>query len=223
MLYIISTPIGNLEDITLRALRILKEADVILCEDTRHSGLLLRHFEIPHKPLISYYDEVETQKMEDLMALLKSDQKVALISDAGTPLISDPGYKLVREALSQGVTVETIPGPSSVIAALTVSGMPPDKFVYLGYPPEKEGHLLQMAEKVGKFWEVWPSTVIFLISPYKLIKNLTAFQSVLGDRPIALARELTKIHEEVWRGTISEAIAHFKSPRGEFVLLMSPA
>ncbi len=222
MLYLVSTPIGNLEDITLRALRILREADVILCEDTRHTGLLLKHFAIPHKPLISYYDEVEEQKLADLLALISSDQKIALVSDAGTPLISDPGFKLVREAVRTGVRVDTVPGPCSVIAALSVSGLPPDKFLYLGYPPERESHLIQLASKISDYWEIWPSTVIFLVSPYKLLKNLTTLHSVLGDRPVVLTRELTKIHEEIWSGSLTQALTQFTKPRGEFVLLLRP-
>lgn len=213
MLYLVATPIGNLEDITLRALRVLREADVIIAEDTRHTGILLKHFEIPHKPLISLYDEVEAEKLSDLLALVASDQKVALVSDAGTPLISDPGYKLVREAVRIGVKVESIPGPTAAIAALTVSGLPPDKFMFWGYPPEKETHQKEIFKKTDF------TTNIFYISPYKLQKNLKNLMEVRGDLEIVVARELTKMHEEVWRGKISDALAYFKEPRGEFVLL----
>lgn len=213
MLYIVSTPIGNLEDISLRALRILKEADVIIVEDTRHTGILLKHFEIPHKPLISLYDEVEEEKLDDLLAMVASDQKIALVSDAGTPLISDPGFKLVREAVARGIKVEAIPGPTALVTALTVSGLPPDKFMFWGYPPEKEAHQIELFKKLTE------TTHIFYVSPYKLHKNLKNLQSVLGDVDVVIARELTKIHEEVWRGKISEALIHFKEPRGEFVVL----
>lgn len=219
MLYIVSTPIGNLEDITLRALRVLKEADVIIAEDTRHTGVLLKHFEIPHKPLISLYDEVEVQKLSDLLALVSSDQKVALVSDAGTPLISDPGFKLVREAVKNGVKVETVPGPTAVIAALTVSGLPPDKFLFLGYPPEKEGHQKDLFKRIRQIGQICPISFVFYASPYKLNRNLRNLGEVLGDIEIVVARELTKVYEEVWRGKISEGLVHFKEPRGEFVVM----
>lgn len=215
MLYVVSTPIGNLEDITLRALRILREADVIIAEDTRHTGLLLKHFEISHKPLISLYDEVEAAKLDDLLALVVSNQNVALVSDAGTPLISDPGFKLVRETLRAGGKVLSVPGPVAAIAALTVSGLPPDKFSFYGYPPEKESHQKELFMKLNK------TTNIFYISPYKLRRNLDALMNAVGDIEIVLARELTKVHEEVWRGRISEAVKYFKEPRGEFVLLFN--
>lgn len=215
MLSVVSTPIGNLEDITLRAIKVLSEADVIIAEDTRHTGLLLKHFEIPHKPLISLYDEVEAEKLSDLLALVSSDQKIALVSDAGTPLISDPGFKLVREAIKNGVKVESIPGPTAAIAALTVSGLPPDKFAFYGYPPEKESHQKQVFEKAGEI------TNIFYMSPYKLKRNLNALMETKGDIEIVVARELTKVHEEIWRGKISEALEHFKEPKGEFVVLFN--
>ncbi len=215
MLFVVSTPIGNLEDITVRALRILNEADVIIAEDTRHTGVLLKHFEIPHKPMISLYDEVEAQKLNDLLALVASDQKIVLVSDAGTPLISDPGYKLVREAVKAGVKVESVPGPTAAIAALTVSGLPPDRFTFYGYPPEKPGHQKEIFNSLGS------GTNIFYMSPYKMAKQLAVLQEVKGDIEIVVARELTKIHEEVWRGKISEAIKYFKEPRGEFVVLFN--
>lgn len=213
MLYLVSTPIGNLEDITLRALRILKEADVIIAEDTRHTGVLLKHFEIPHKPMISLYDQVEAQKMDEILRQAQ-DLKLALVSDAGTPLISDPGYKLVREAIKSGIKVESVPGPTAFVAALTISGLPPDKFTFYGYPPEKESHQKELFKKLAD------STSIFYVSPYKLHKNLKNLLEVLGDIDIVVARELTKIHEEVWHGKISEALVHFKEPRGEFVVLL---
>ncbi len=212
MLYLVSTPIGNLEDITLRAIRVLKEADVILAEDTRHTGLLLQHFDIPHKPLISFYEEVEGQKMEELLALVASDQKVALVSDAGTPLISDPGYKLVREAIKRAVRVESIPGPNAAVTALTLSGLPPDKFLFLGYPPEKESHAKQLLEKFSDL----PVTLIFYVSPHKLLRFLRLLKQ---DQEIVICRELTKIHQETWRGKVSEALVKFAKPQGEFVVL----
>ena len=213
MLYLVATPIGNFEDITLRALRVLREAEVIIAEDTRHTGLLLKHFDIPHKPLISFYDEVEAKKIPEILKQVQDDIRGVLLSDAGTPLISDPGFKLVREALARGIKVEAIPGPTALITALTVSGLPPDKFMFWGYPPEKESHQIELFKKLNE------TTHIFYVSPYKLHKNLTNLQSVLGDIEIVVVRELTKIHEEVWRGKITEALVHFKEPRGEFVVL----
>lgn len=202
MLYIISTPIGNLEDISLRALRILKEADVIIAEDTRHTGILLKHFEIPHKPMVALYDEIEAVKIADLLPLI-SVQKVALVSDAGTPLISDPGYKLVREAIKSGLKVVAVPGPSSVLTALVSSGLPPDKFTFWGFKDPKN---------------LAPGTNIYFVSPYKLIKFLGKLKS---NQEIVIARELTKMYEEVWKGSASEAITKFTKPRGEFVVLFS--
>lgn len=221
MLYLVSTPIGNLEDMSLRGIRILSGADVIIAEDTRHTGLLLKHFKIPHKPLLSLYDEVESERLEDFLALVGSDQIVALVSDAGTPLISDPGYKLVREAIKRGVKVESVPGATAMIAALTVSGLPPDKFLFLGFPPEKEGHQKEMFENAKKACQSLRMTVIFYASPYKMKRNLENLKEVLGDLDIVVGRELTKAYEEVWRGTISEALVHFKNPKGEFVILFN--
>lgn len=213
MLHLVSTPIGNLEDISLRAIRVLKEADVIVAEDTRHTGLLLKHFEIPHKPMISLYDEIETQKLDDLMSLVEL-QKVALVSDAGTPLISDPGYKLVREAIKRGIKVESIPGPTAAIVALTLSGLPPDKFLFLGFPPEKDSHQKELIEKI----KAMPikCTKIFYVSPYKLKKFLANLDPELD---IVICRELTKIYEQVWRGKVSEAKSIFREVKGELVVL----
>lgn len=201
MLSIVATPIGNLEDITLRALRILREADVIIAEDTRRTGLLLKHFAISHKPMISLYDEVEEKKVGELVSLVSSEQKVALVTDAGTPLVSDPGYKLVREAIKLGVKVEVIPGPSAVLAALVVSGLPPDKFTFWGFRKPQEGS---------------EGTQIYFVPPHKLLKFL---ESLKQDREIVICRELTKIHEEVWCGKVSDAMIKFAHPRGEFVVL----
>ncbi len=212
MLTIVATPIGNMEDISLRALRVLREADVILAEDTRHTGLLLKHFDVLHKPMISLYDEVEGEKLAELLALVGSEQKVALVSDAGTPLISDPGYKLVREAIAAGVKVEAVPGANAALMALTLSGLPPDKFLFLGYPPEKESHLQQLLELIND----WPVSVIFYVSPHKLLRFLSNLPS---EREIVIGRELTKVYQEVWRGTAAEAIIKFVKPKGEFVIL----
>lgn len=214
MLYIVATPIGNLEDISLRAIRILKEADVIIAEDTRHTGLLLKHFEIPHKPFVSLFEEVESQKLSDLLALVSSDQKIALVTDAGTPLISDPGYKLVREAIKIGVKVESIPGPVAAIAALTVSGLPPDKFMFLGFPPEKDSHLIKLLNDIKLL--TFGVTVIFYVSPYKIKRFLGNLDP---DLEIVVCRELTKIYEEVWKGSVSQALIKFAKVKGEIVIL----
>lgn len=211
MLYIVSTPIGNLEDISLRALRVLRDSDVIIAEDTRHTGLLLKHYDIPHKPMVSLYDEVESKKVGELISLVASEQKIVLVSDAGTPLVSDPGYKLIREAIKNGVRVEAIPGPTAAITALTVSGLPPDKFLFLGYPPEKESHQQKTLAQLPK-----NLTVIFYVSPHKLLKFLKLLKS---DQEIVICRELTKVHEEVWKGSASDAMMKFAKPQGEFVLL----
>lgn len=210
MLYIVATPIGNLEDITLRALRVLREADVIIAEDTRHTGLLLKHFAIPHKPMISLYDEVENQKLTDLISLTTL-QNAALVSDGGTPLISDPGYKLVRELIKNGVLVESVPGPCAAITALTLSGLPPDKFLFLGYPPEKEGHCQKLLDNLPA-----NMTVIFYVSPHKLLRFLKLLKE---DQEIVVTRELTKIYQEIWRGKVSEGLIKFNKPHGEFVVM----
>lgn len=221
MLYIVATPIGNLEDITLRGLRILREVDVILSEDTRHTGLLLKHYDIAPKQLVSFYDEVEWQKIPEILALLLQGKNIALVSDAGTPLVSDPGFKLVREAVKNNIKVESLPGPSAVLAALTVSGLPTDKFLFLGYPPEKKSHQLELYLALTQYLSTIKSTVIFFLSPYKLLRDMESLEEVVGDRDIVIARELTKVHEEVWRGKISEARHHFREPKGEFVLLFN--
>jgi len=221
MLFIVSTPIGNLEDITLRALRVLKEADVIVCEDTRHTGLLLKHFEIPHKPLISYFDDVEEKRTGDILALVEGDQKVALVSDAGTPLISDPGFKLVREAVKRNLKIEVVPGPSSPIVALTASGLPPDKFMFLGYPPEKDSHQKDLLSKLKNNLEILKFTSIFLVSPHKFQRFVNNLAEIFPDSNVVVARELTKIHEEVWQGKPAEALEKFKHPLGEMVVLVA--
>lgn len=203
MLSIVATPIGNLEDISLRALQTLREADVIVAEDTRHIGLLLKHYEIPHKLMIALYDEIESRKVGELVSLIRSDQKVALVSDAGTPLISDPGYKLVREVINQGIKVETVPGPTAAITALTVSGLPPDKFTFWGFPKKNK-----ISEAEG--------TNIYYVSPHKLLKFLKLLK---GNQEIVISRELTKVFEETWRGSVSDAMIKFANPKGEFVVL----
>lgn len=205
-LFIVSTPIGNLEDITLRAIKILKSVDTILCEDTRRTGLLLQHLHIK-KPLIAYYDEIEDRKIPEIIELLQHNS-IALVSDAGTPLISDPGFKLVRECIKRGIKVESIPGPSAVLAALTSSGLPTDRFMFLGFFNKKSIPLVQKN-----------ITSIFYCAPHKLLRDLEHLKMQFGDIEIVICRELTKVHEEVWRGLVSQALTHFADPKGEFVLL----
>ncbi len=215
-LYLVATPIGNLEDISARALRTLREARLIAAEDTRHTRKLLTHFDI-HTPLSSYYEHNKLSKLENILAAL-ADGDVALVSDAGTPAINDPGYELVKAALSAGHTVSPIPGPSAPIAALAASGLPTDSFLYLGYLPRKSGERREMLRSVSEL----PHTLIFLETPHRLLAALDDLSSVLGERAMAAARELTKLHEEIFRGTIEAAKAHFivHEPRGEFTLVI---
>ncbi len=235
-LYIVSTPIGNLKDITLRAIKAIFEADVLACEDTRRAGVLLDtmkdvYYDLvggdnveKHKPqLLSYYEQIELRRIPEILSLLQKEQKVALISDAGTPAISDPGFKLIRECIRMGVKVEVIPGPSSVITALSVSGLPTDKFIFLGYPPHKSGHRKTFFESIKRSQEFIKSTVIIFVAPHKLLRNLEELKSVFDDIEIVLCRELTKVHEEVRREKISESFLHFQkiAPKGEFVLLFN--
>lgn len=219
MLFIVSTPIGNLEDISLRALAVLRSADVILAEDTRRTGQLLAHFKIAHKPMVSFYEEVEGEKARDLVELAASSQKVALVCDAGTPLISDPGYKLVREVISRGGVAEAIPGPTAAITALTVSGLPPDKFVFLGFLPEKAAHKINLLKCFKALIQATSLTFIVYVSVHKIGGDLRAIGDVFGDIEIVVARELTKVHQEVWRGKVSEAIIRLGKAKGEVVVL----
>jgi 16S rRNA (cytidine1402-2'-O)-methyltransferase len=217
-LYLIATPIGNLEDITLRALRILREeADRIACEDTRHSRRLLDHYGI-QKPLISYHDHNERQRGEELLAAMRAGERIALISDAGTPLISDPGYRLVTLAIDQGIPVIPLPGPSAMLTALSASGLPSDAFVFGGFLPPKSNQ----RRKTLETWAHVPATLIFYEAPHRILEALEDVNTVLGNRPIALARELTKLHEEVLRGTAASVREQLQgvTPRGEMTLLI---
>jgi 16S rRNA (cytidine1402-2'-O)-methyltransferase len=229
-LYLVPTPIGNLADITLRSLRTLFDVDVIACEDTRRTGLLLEKLltefssnpENKHKPkFISYYDQVELQRIPEIISLLKAGKNIALVSDAGTPAISDPGFKLVRECIKEGLKVESLPGASSVLTALTVSGLPTDKFLFVGYPPHKPGHRLDFFENLKTSLVSVNSTIILFEAPHKLLTSLQDLQNVFGDIDIVVCRELTKIYEEVRREKISESLAHFQktAPKGELVIL----
>lgn len=218
-LYIVSTPIGNVDDITLRAVKILSSVDVVLCEDTRHTGLLFQKLHIQTK-LLSYYDEIEDKRIPEIIEMLGQNKNIALVSDSGTPLISDPGFRLVRECIKRGIKVDSIPGPSAFLAALTSSGLPPDKFIFLGYPPEKKQQRLKLFDNLLSINRFINSTYIFYCAPHKLAITLEDMQSVFGDKEIVIAREITKVHEEIWRGTISDAQDHFGNPQGEFVLLV---
>jgi len=215
-LYLVATPIGNLEDMSPRAIRILREASLIAAEDTRHTGKLLKHFGI-ETPLTSYFEHNKLNKLDFILDKL-SHGDVALVSDAGTPSINDPGYELVRAALASNFDVRPVPGPSAPISALAVSGLPTDSFLYLGYLPHKTSDRHKLVGQVSDI----AYTLIFLESPYRIVESLEDLLSILGDRKICVAREMTKLFEEYWRGTISAAVEYFKSQpaRGEFTLVV---
>ena len=217
-LYIVSTPIGNLEDITLRALRILKEVDLIAAEDTRHTGLLLKHFGI-QKPLTSYFEGNELKKGEFILSRLKQGDRIALVSDAGTPGISDPGFRLVQLAIENQIPIVPIPGPSAVIAALSVSGLPTDAFLFKGFLPHKSKKRRDLLKQLEETKE----TLIFYESPHRLTETLKDILEILGDREIVLTRELTKIYEEILRGKVSEIQNQIKERKikGEITLIIS--
>ncbi len=219
-LYIVSTPIGNLKDITLRAIDVLSGVDLVLCEDTRVTGSLLKHLETSKK-MLAVGDFNEEQRIGEVILNLKLGKNIALVSDAGTPLVSDPGYKIVREAISQKITVESIPGPTAAIAALTASGMPSDKFMFVGYLSKKDGKRKAQLEDLKKLIDIVKTTFIVYESPYRVVKTLDAIKSVFGDMDIVICRELTKLHEEIRREKVSVSIEYFEktSPKGEFVIL----
>ena len=217
-LYIVPTPIGNLEDMTFRAIRILKEVDLILAEDTRTSGKLLKHFEIGTH-MHSHHMHNEHKTIENLISRLKAGETIALISDAGTPAISDPGFLLTRACIENGITVECLPGATAFVPALVNSGLPNDKFIFEGFLPEKKGRqtrYLELAEETR--------TMILYVSPHKLVKTLAEFITYFGeDRTICVCRELSKLHEENVRGTTREVLTHFEkiAPRGEIVVVVA--
>jgi 16S rRNA (cytidine1402-2'-O)-methyltransferase len=218
ILYIVSTPIGNMEDITLRALRILKEVRLIAAEDTRRTGLLLKHFDI-QSPLTSYFQGNELKKMETILSRLEQGDSVALVSDAGTPGISDPGFRLVQNAIQRQIPVVPIPGPSAVITALSVSGLPTDSFLFIGFFP----HKLKKRRDILKQLESHRETVICYESPYRISESLKDILDILGDREIVLTRELTKAYEEVLRGKVSEIQDRIgkRILKGEITLVIS--
>lgn len=219
-LYLVATPIGNLEDIILRALRVLKECDVVAAEDTRHSGSLLKHFGIS-KPLLSYFQFNEAKRSEEIIERLRRGEKVALVTDAGSPGISDPGERVVKAAINAGFRVESIPGASALVAAVTASGLPTEEFHFIGFLPHKSGQRRNKLESLKSF----DGTLVLYESPYRVEKLLGELNEVFPDRPVVLARELTKKFEEFLRGKPAEllALTQKRSLKGEFVVLIGPA
>jgi len=256
ILYIVSTPIGNLEDITIRAIKTLFSVDYIACEDTRRTGILLQELKKRYSSIINqyssseesstsrevfqmssrlrsnnipvsllqYHDHNEQNKTPELIALLEQGKSIALVSDAGTPLINDPGYLLVRECRKRNIPIVSIPGPTALISALTVSGLPTDKFMFLGYPPEKSTHRIKLFKTIvdssARRDLANGATIIFYCAPHKLLQTLEDMKEVFGDKKIVVVRELTKVHEEVWRGKLSESLNYFMNPKGELVILI---
>lgn len=235
ILYLISTPIGNMEDISLRAIKTIGTVDVLLCEDTRHTGLLLQwiltnyalrisNYEFKKPKLLSYQEFNERRRIPEVIGLLKQGLNIGLVTDAGTPTISDPGFKLVREAIGEGIKVEAIPGASAILTALVSSGLATDKFTFLGYLPKKQGQRKKILESCKNAMQCMSTkTIIFFESPYRLIDSLNDIKEILGDIQIVICRELTKIHEEIFRGKVSEALTHFqnKSIKGELTIIIN--
>ena len=220
ILYVVPTPVGNMEDMTLRAIRLLKEADLVLAEDTRTAGILLKHFEIKNH-LMSHHKFNEHGTSAGIVERLKAGQTIALISDAGTPGISDPGFYLVREAVAAGIEVQTLPGATAFVPALVSSGLPDDRFCFEGFLPQKKGRQTRLEGLRDE-----QRTMIFYESPYRLVKTLQQFSEVFGeDRQVSVCREISKVHEESVRGTLAEVIAHFteKEPKGEIVVVVAGA
>ncbi len=217
-LYVVPTPVGNLEDMTLRAIRVLKEVDLILAEDTRTSGILLKHFEIKNA-LQSYHKFNEHQVLESIITRLKAGENIALISDAGTPGISDPGFLVVRECVRNGIEVQCLPGATAFVPALVASGLPDERFCFEGFLPQKKGRMTRLNSLAEE-----TRTMIFYESPYRLVKTLTQFAELFGEeRQVSVCREISKIHEESVRGTLAEVIAHFTvaEPKGEIVNILA--
>ncbi len=218
ILYVVATPIGNLEDMTYRAVRVLREVDWIACEDTRETRKLLEHFEI-RTPLVSYHDHNELERAKELGERLSAGESGALVSDAGMPLVSDPGYRLVRAAIESGIEVQPVPGASASLAALSASGLPTDCFHFMGFLPVKSGQRVHMLESLKNE----KSTLIFYEAPHRILETLADIERVMGPRPVVVAREMTKIHEEFLRGTagqILDQMAKRDSIRGEITLLV---
>lgn len=218
-LYVVGTPIGNLEDITLRALRILKEVDLIACEDTRHTQKLLQHYNL-EKPLLSYHEHNELTRSSELLIKLEQGAKIALVSDAGMPLVSDPGYRLVTLCLRHKIPVVPIPGPSALVAALAGCGLPGEEFVFVGFLPARSGRRRRSLERL----RLEDRTIVLYEAPHRLQESIADAIEILGDRPACLARELTKVHEEFRRGNLSDLAQHLNDhpARGEITLLIGP-
>lgn len=217
-LYVVPTPVGNLEDMTFRAIRILKEADLILAEDTRTSSVLLKHYDI-HNPMLSYHKFNEHDAMENFVQRMKGGQTLALISDAGTPGISDPGFLLVRECVRNGIDVQCLPGATAFVPALVASGLPDEKFCFEGFLPQKKGRMTRLNALQDE-----ERTMVFYESPYRLLKTLTQLVEYFGgDRQASVAREISKMHEELVRGSLGELVEHFTQvePRGEIVIVVA--
>jgi 16S rRNA (cytidine1402-2'-O)-methyltransferase len=218
-LYLVGTPIGNLEDITLRGLRILKEVDQIACEDTRHTSKLLNHYQI-NKPLVSYHEHNEMTRAAELVVALEGGAQIALVSDAGMPLVSDPGHRLVAMCLRHHIPVVPIPGPSALLAALSASGLPNEEFLFVGFLPSRSGERRRALERL----RIENRTIIFYEAPHRVEECIVDAREILGDRPACLAREVTKLHEEFRRGKLSELTASLEArpARGEITLLIGP-
>lgn len=217
-LYVVPTPVGNLEDMTLRAIRVLKEADLVLAEDTRTSGILLKHFEIKNA-MQSYHKFNEHQVLDGIIQRLKAGETIALVSDAGTPGISDPGFLVVRECVRNGIEVQCLPGATAFVPALVASGLPDERFCFEGFLPQKKGRMTRLNALAEE-----ARTMIFYESPYRLVKTLTQFAGLFGaERRVSVCREISKIHEESVRGTLAEVIAHFteNEPKGEIVIVLA--
>ncbi len=217
-LYLVPTPVGNLQDITLRALEILKEVDLIACEDTRRSGQLLAHFGIKNKK-ISYFEHNEVKRVPQIISELKGGLSVAVVSDGGSPGLSDPAYRLVSAAVEEKIIVESLPGPNALIPALTASGLPTDRFFFEGFLPVKSGKRKKRLEQLREF----PHTVVIYESVHRILKALKDISDIFDDRPVCLGREISKMHEEYIRGTAAEIAASFENvkPRGEFVIVIA--
>lgn len=217
-LYVVPTPVGNLEDMTLRAIRVLKEADLVLAEDTRTSGILLKHFEIKNA-MQSYHKFNEHQVLDSIIQRLKAGETIALVSDAGTPGISDPGFLVVRECVRNGIEVQCLPGATAFVPALVASGLPDERFCFEGFLPQKKGRMTRLNALAEE-----TRTMIFYESPYRLVKTLVQFAALFGgERKVSVCREISKIHEESVRGTLDEVIAHFteSEPKGEIVIVLA--
>lgn len=226
ILFLVSTPIGNLGDITFRAIDVLTNVTCVLCEDTRRTGIFFEELrkkglakESWHPLLISYYDEVEDARIPEIIERLTNNENIALVSDAGTPLVSDPGFRLVVAAKKKNIQVSAIPGASAILTALVVSGLPSNQFSFIGYMPEKQGKRLELLTALKTDQTVFAPTYILYSAPHKLQSAFESLFAVFGNIPIVIARELTKIHEDIWSGSIEEAVNKYSEPKGEFVLL----